>query len=89
MKKNKLLLFPVMLGMFLCGCDDQPSSGKATIAIEANQYMTTTLKAGEYELNKAIDFTINPINEEYKVSVVKMNDVVIAASNGVYCRNRW
>ena len=83
MKKNKLLLFPVMLGMFLCGCDNENTdSGKATIAIEANQYMTTTLKTGEYELNKAIDFTINPINEEYKVSVVKMNDVVIAASNG-------
>ena len=81
MKVKRLLLFPVLCGMFLSSCGDNAPIKKATISIEANQYMTTTLKAGEYELNKAIEFTVSPINEEYSVSSVKMNEVELPPSN--------
>ena len=67
--------------MFLSSCGESDPIKKATISIEANQYMTTTLKAGEYELNKAIEFTVSPINEEYSVSSVKMNEVELPPSN--------
>lgn len=81
MKVKRLLLFPVLCGMFLSSCGGDAPIKKATISIEANQYMTTTLKAGEYELNKAIEFTVSPINEEYSVSSVKMNEVELPPSN--------
>ena len=81
MKVKRLLLFPVLCGMFLSSCGESDPIKKATISIEANQYMTTTLKAGEYELNKAIEFTVSPINEEYSVSSVKMNEVELPPSN--------
>lgn len=81
MKVKRLLLFPVLCGMFLSSCGESTPIKKATISIEANQYMTTTLKAGEYELNKAIEFTVSPINEEYSVSSVKMNEVELPPSN--------
>ena len=81
MKVRRLLLFPVLCGMFLSSCGESVPAKKATISIEANQYMTTTLKAGEYELNKAIEFTVSPINEEYSVSSVKMNEVELPPSN--------
>lgn len=81
MKVKRLLLFPVLCGMFLSSCGESAPIKKATISIEANQYMTTTLKAGEYELNKAIEFTVSPINEEYSVSSVKMNEVELPPSN--------
>lgn len=81
MKVKKLLLFPILCGMFLSSCGESAPVKKATISIEANQYMTTTLKAGEYELNKAIEFTVSPINEEYSVSSVKMNEVELPPSN--------
>ncbi len=82
MKKSKLFLFPVLCGMFLGSCGETAPAKKATINIEANEYMTTTLKEGEYELNKAIEFTVSPINEEYSVSSVKMNEVELPPSNG-------
>ncbi len=81
MKVKRLLLFPILCGMFLSSCGESAPVKKATISIEANQYMTTTLKAGEYELNKAIEFTVSPINEEYSVSSVKMNEVELPPSN--------
>lgn len=81
MKVKRLLLFPVLCGMFLSSCGESAPIKKATISIETNQYMTTTLKAGEYELNKAIEFTVSPINEEYSVSSVKMNEVELPPSN--------
>lgn len=81
MKVKRLLLFPVLCGMFLSSCGESAPAKKATINIETNQYMTTTLKAGEYELNKAIEFTVSPINEEYSVSSVKMNEVELPPSN--------
>lgn len=81
MKVKRLLLFPVLCGMFLSSCGDNAPIKKATISIEANQYMTTTLKAGEYELNKAIEFTVSPISEEYSVSSVKMNEVELPPSS--------
>ena len=85
MKKSKALLFPVFFGMLLSGCGGGGNTPapvkKATINIEANQYMTTTLEAGEYELNKAIEFTVSPINEEYSVSSVKMDEVELPPSN--------
>jgi len=81
MKVKRLLLFPVLCGMFLSSCGENAPIKKATISIETNQYMTTTLKAGEYELNKAIEFTVSPINEEYSVSSVKMNEVELPPSS--------
>lgn len=81
MKVKRLLLFPVLCGMFLSSCGESAPIKKATISIEANQYMTTTLKVGEYELNKAIEFTVSPINEEYSVSSVKMNEVELPPSS--------
>ncbi len=57
----------------------------ATISIEANEHMTTSLKAGSnYELNQAIEFTVSPINEEYNVASVKMNDTELTPANGKY-----
>lgn len=54
----------------------------ATITIEANQYMTTTLQAGSnYELNQPINFTVSGINEEYSVTSVKMNDTELSPAN--------
>lgn len=81
MKVKRLLLFPVLCGMFLSSCGDNAPIKKATISIETNQYMTTTLKEGDYELNKAIEFTVSPINEEYSVSSVKMNEVELPPSS--------
>ena len=57
----------------------------ATISIEANDHMTPSLKAGSnYELNQAIEFTVSPINEEYNVTSVKMNDTELTHANGKY-----
>ena len=85
MMRSRALLFPVFFGMILSGCGGGGNTPapvkKATINIEANQYMTTTLEAGEYELNKAIEFTVSPINEEYSVSSVKMDEVELPPSN--------
>lgn len=83
MKKNKLLLLPILFGMFLASCGNPAPSApkKATIKIEANQYMTTSLEAGEYELNKAIEFTVAGVNEEYRVTSVKMNETELPPAN--------
>ena len=83
MKKIKSIIFPILCGMFLSACSGNAPSKvqKATINIEENQYMTTSLKAGEYQLNKAITFTVSPINEEYSVSSVKMDETELPPSN--------
>ena len=82
MKKSKLLLFPILTGMFLSACTPAPEAPKkATINIEANQYLTTSLVPGQYELNKAIEFTVGSNNEEYRIASVKMDDVDLTPSN--------
>ncbi len=85
----KALLFPILFGMFLASCGgnggDTPitpaAPKKASIKIEANQFMTTSLQEGVYELNKAIEFTVSALNEEYNVTSVKMNDVELPPAN--------
>ena len=83
MKKMKALLFPILFGMFLasCGGNTPAASKKATIKIETNQYMTTTLQEGKYELNKAIEFTVSALNEEYNVTSVKMDNTELPPAN--------
>ena len=89
MRKKKALLIPILLGMFLAGCggsEPTPTPAptpikKASIKIESNEYMTTSLQEGEYELNKAIEFTVSVVNEEYHVSSVKMNEVELPPAN--------
>ena len=85
MKKSKIFLIPTLFGMFLAGCGASPApieNKKASIKIEANEYMTTSLKEGEYEVNKAIEFTVSGVNEEYRVSSVKMDEVELPPANG-------
>ena len=87
MKKTKFLLMPILFGMFLSGCSNGGNSSPkyASIKIEENQYMTTSLQEGKYELNKAIEFTVNAINEEYRVTSVKFdNSELTPINNGKY-----
>ena len=83
MKKMKALLFPILFGMFLasCGGNTPAASKKASIKIETNQYMTTTLQEGEYELNKAVEFRVSSINEEYNITSVKMDNTELTPAN--------
>lgn len=87
MRKKKALLIPILFGMFLAGCggsEPTPSPApikKASIKIESNEHITTSLQEGEYELNKAIDFTVSVVNEEYHVTSVKMNEVELPPAN--------
>ena len=78
---------PILFGMFLSGCSNGGNSSPkyASIKIEENQYMTTSLQEGKYELNKAIEFTVNAINEEYRVTSVKFdNSELTPINNGKY-----
>lgn len=82
MKKMKALLFTILFGMFLTSCGPTPAAPKkASIKIETNQFMTTSLEEGEYELNKAIEFTVSALNEEYSVTSVKMDDTELPPAN--------
>jgi hypothetical protein len=82
MKKMKFLLLPILFGMFLASCNSTPAAPKkASIKIETNQYMTTSLEEGEYDLNKAIEFTVSALNEEYSVTSVKMDDTELPPVN--------
>ena len=56
---------------------------KATIALGAISHATTSLKAGEYELNKAIVFTITA-DKDYAITEVKINDVAVPVVQGGY-----
>ena len=56
---------------------------KATIALGTISHATTNLKAGEYELNKAVTFTVTA-DDEYDITSVKINDAVVPVVQGGY-----
>ena len=56
---------------------------KATIALGTISHASTNLKAGEYELNKAVVFTVTA-DDEYDITSVKINDVVVPVVQGGY-----
>ena len=56
---------------------------KATIVVPTLTHATTSLKAGEYELNKAIEFTV-AADTDYQITVVKVNDTILTAKDGNY-----
>lgn len=56
---------------------------KATIALGTISHASTNLKAGEYELNKAVVFTVTA-DDEYDITSVKINDAVVPAVQGGY-----
>ena len=84
MKFNKSIVVPVLLSMFLASCGEVSPvvEQKASIKIEKNEYITTSLTEGKYDINKSIEFTVSVINEEYTLGSVSMNEEVLTPVNG-------